>query len=228
MGLVAEYEIACEGLPLVEVAAELPEATLAVEVQPTRDGPPPIVVTASGVDGAAVERAFGAAAFVDEYALIGEAGETRRYQVHSDVGMEAWLGEYVDDVEELRELAANESAIERIRATPDGWRQTGWFADRTAFDAFSDFWQRNAEFTLLRLAHDGEPEAPGEGLTDAQREALRVAYELGYFEVPRGASLADVADELGVGASALSERLRRAQSHLVETTVATTWPPLPE
>jgi hypothetical protein len=40
----------------------------------------------------------------------------------------------------------------------------------------------------------------------------------------RRASLAEVADELGVGTSALSERLRRAQAHLVERTLS---PPRP-
>ncbi|MDG5776024.1 helix-turn-helix domain-containing protein [Haloarculaceae archaeon H-GB2-1] len=51
---------------------------------------------------------------------------------------------------------------------------------------------------------------------------------MGYFAIPRTASLDDVAAELGISASSLSERLRRAQTHLVETTVASTWPPLPE
>ena len=65
-------------------------------------------------------------------------------------------------------------------------------------------------------------------LTDRQWEVLGTAYEMGYFEIPRTASLDGVADELDITASSLSERLRRAQTHLVETTVASTWPPLPE
>ena len=63
--------------------------------------------------------------------------------------------------------------------TPDGWRQTGWFADRDAFDAFSSFWQEHAGFRLYRLTRAGTDEPPGDGLTDPQHEALRTAYELG-------------------------------------------------
>lgn len=49
---------------------------------------------------------------------------------------------------------------------------------------------------------------------------FRAAYEAGYFEIPRAASLTGVAADLGISASSLSERLRRAQTHLAETTVA--------
>lgn len=52
-------------------------------------------------------------------------------------------------------------------------------------------------------------------ITDKQREAIRTAYELGYYETPRRADLADVADELGVTRSAASQRLNGVASKLV-------------
>lgn len=48
-------------------------------------------------------------------------------------------------------------------------------------------------------------------LTPKQEEALRVATDLGYFELPRNADAAAVAAELGVSKSAFLERLRRAE-----------------
>jgi len=228
MGLVAEYEIPCAHLPLVDVAAAVPDATLDVEIQFNHGARPPFLVHATHDDHAPIERAFASSTFVDTYALVGRAGETRRYQIRPSVSMEAQLGDHLDDLDDLRALATAEAIVERIRVTPTGWVQTGWFADRAAFDAFRAFWQRNDCFSLRRLTRDGEPEAPGDGLTDRQREALRTAYEMGYFAIPRRASLDDVATELGITASSLSERLRRAQTHLIETTVASTWPPLPE
>lgn len=77
------------------------------------------------------------------------------------------------------------------------------------------------------FVRDREPEPPGDGLTDRQYEALRTAYELGYFNIQRQASLEEVAAELDISASSVSERLRRAQTQLIQETVATTWPPLP-
>lgn len=228
MGLVAEFEIHCPALPLAGVAAAVPEAAIEVEIQYNHGRRPIFIAHVTHDDPAPVEAAFDSAAFVAEYALVGRAGETCRYQIRPAFSLEETLGDALDDLDDLRALATTEAHIERIRVTPSGWVQSGWFASRAAFDDFRAFWQANAGFTLRRLTRDGDPEPPGEGLTDRQQEALRTAYEMGYFEIPRTASLDDVAAELDISASSLSERLRRAQTHVIETSVASTWPPLPE
>lgn len=75
--------------------------------------------------------------------------------------------------------------------------------------------------TLRRVyplsAHDNERDAIIQrwGLTPKQLEALRVATELGYFEIPRDADAAAVAAELGVSKSAFLERLRRAERSVI-------------
>ncbi|MFC4357259.1 helix-turn-helix domain-containing protein [Halobium salinum] len=46
-------------------------------------------------------------------------------------------------------------------------------------------------------------------LTPEQQEAILLAVESGYFGVPRGATLDDIADELGISSQAASERVRR-------------------
>ncbi|MFB6120874.1 MAG: helix-turn-helix domain-containing protein [Halobacteriaceae archaeon] len=51
-------------------------------------------------------------------------------------------------------------------------------------------------------------------LTDRQLEVLQTAYEMGYFERPRDANATDVADELGVSPSTVTEHLLAAQSKL--------------
>jgi len=53
------------------------------------------------------------------------------------------------------------------------------------------------------------------GLTDRQFTAIKTATEAGYYAVPRRASLAAVATELGVANSTASELLRRAESRLM-------------
>ncbi|MFC6941230.1 helix-turn-helix domain-containing protein [Salinirubellus sp. GCM10025818] len=226
MGLVAEFEISCEALPLTGVAADLPDAAITLEMQFNHGNRPPFLVTVQDGSRRAIEDAFTDAYDVGEWTLVGQAGETRRYQVLPALSLEEQLGERLDDLEGLEALATAGAIIERIDVLPDGWRQTGWFTDRETFREFSSFWQRNAGFQLHRLTREGESEPPGDGLTDRQDEALRIAYERGYFDIPRGASLEDVAAELDLSPSSVSERLRRAQTRLIEETVATTWPPL--
>ncbi|MFC6964139.1 helix-turn-helix domain-containing protein [Halocatena marina] len=227
MGLVAEFRIHCDGLPLVTVAGAVPAVTLVLELQFNHGNRPLFLATVTGESQTAIENALADAVDVGEWTLIGQAGDTRRYQVFPALSFEEQLGDHIDDLAGLEALATAEATIERIEVEPDGWRQTGWFATREAFNTFASFWQRNATFRLHRLTRDGEPEPPGNGLTDRQHEALRTAYELGYFEIPRQASLNDIAAELDISASSVSERLRRAQTHLIQETVATTWPPLP-
>jgi hypothetical protein len=228
MSLVAEFDIECPALPLVGVAGAVPDATMTLTLQFNHGRRPLFVITVTGGDREMLERALADADDAGEYALLGVAGDTRRYQIHPALSLDEQLGNALDDLSGLEALATAEATIERIEVTPTGWTQTGWFADREAFDQFRAFWQRNVGFRLHRLTRDDESEPPGDGLTDRQREALRIAYELGYFEIPRRATLEDVAAELDISASSASERLRRAQTQLIEETVATTWPPLPQ
>ena len=228
MGLVAEFQIDCEALPLTDVAAAIPEATLTLEIQFNHGDRPPFLVTIQDGSQPTIETALSDAFDVGAWTLVGLAGETHRYQVFPALSFEEQLGDHLNDLDGLEALATADAIIERIEVLPSGWRQTGWFANRDTFGEFSSFWQRNADFQLLRLTHDDESEPPGDGLTDRQREALRIAYERGYFEIPRQASLEDIAAELEISASSVSERLRRAQTELIEETVAPTWPPLPQ
>ena len=52
------------------------------------------------------------------------------------------------------------------------------------------------------------------GLTGRQEKALRLAFELGYFDYPRRASLSTIATRLGVGRSTVLELLRKATTKL--------------
>jgi predicted DNA binding protein len=227
MGLVAEFDIDCRALPLTGVAASTAEATLELKMQYNHGKRPVFLVTVQGGSQTNVEAALTEAHDVAEWTLVGQAGNTRRYQAFPALSFEEQLGDHLDDLTGLETLATVDAIIERIDVAPRGWRQTGWFADRAAFTEFSSFWQQNADFRLHRLTQDGESEPAGDGLTDRQDEALRIAYERGYFDVPRRASLEDIAVELDISPSSVSERLRRAQTQLIEETVATTWPPLP-
>ena len=55
----------------------------------------------------------------------------------------------------------------------------------------------------------------GVALTDRQRDAVRAAQRLGYYEVPREASVADVAAEIDCSAGTAAEHLRKAESTLL-------------
>lgn len=71
--------------------------------------------------------------------------------------------------------------------------------------------------TLRDYEHRAEPL---DALTARQREVLEIAYEMGYFDVPRSASTETVAAELDLDTSTVSEHLQRAERNLISTVIA--------
>jgi predicted DNA binding protein len=76
--------------------------------------------------------------------------------------------------------------------------------------------------SLEHLVQSGDPEEADTvvvdrgRLTDRQREVLQTAYEMGYFEHPKGSNAGEVADELGINAATLRGHLSAAQSKLMD------------
>jgi DNA-binding CsgD family transcriptional regulator len=53
-------------------------------------------------------------------------------------------------------------------------------------------------------------------LTDRQREVIETAFELGYYEIPRRATHADIAVALDLSGSTVDEHLRKTETRLME------------
>ena len=64
------------------------------------------------------------------------------------------------------------------------------------------------------------PDSALDLLSARQREALAAGMALGYYDQPRGATAADVADELDCATATAAEHLRKAEATLVEATLA--------
>lgn len=61
------------------------------------------------------------------------------------------------------------------------------------------------------------PDDAARSLSPRQRETVRAALRVGYYDVPREASTADVADEVGCATATASEHLRRAESRVLSS-----------
>lgn len=69
--------------------------------------------------------------------------------------------------------------------------------------------------TVERVGEYDRFRTPAAPLTDRQRDVVETAVELGYYDVPRDATLEDVAAELDVAASTVSDHLRKAESEVM-------------
>lgn len=100
-----------------------------------------------------------------------------------------------------------------------GWHVHLFFSDPEHVSAAHQHCEALGLDLAFEVAADlsGATEAGRFGLTERQHETLVRAYELGYYDVPRTVSQAELADCFGVSHQALSERLRRAHETLAAT-----------
>lgn len=95
-------------------------------------------------------------------------------------------------------------AVFEVLGDPDDLRgMLGEFPDRI-------------DTTVERVGEYDRFQSPAASLTDRQREVVAVATDLGYYDVPREATLEAVADELGVAASTVSDHLRKAEAAVMQ------------
>jgi len=97
---------------------------------------------------------------------------------------------HVEDLEAVR------AVVERLRKTFDGVSVR--------------------RLTNLASNDAGAPLEDGE-LTERQREVVRTAYDMGYFEYPKGANAGEVADALDISRSTFAEHLAAATGKLFES-----------
>lgn len=198
---------------LREALAAVDDLTVVHEEQYTVDGGIRYFFWAEGGDFAAFDDALAEDPTVARPTVLAETGDRRLYRVEfTQAGREVatfptW-GEFG--------LVMLDS-----RGTQDGWLVRMRFPDREALRGFLEVC-RERDLSVAIDAVYGATDATGEvgvDLTPDQREALTTALEAGYFEIPRGATLAEVADLLGISPQATSERLRRGMAALVEATI---------
>ncbi|MEA5389461.1 helix-turn-helix domain-containing protein [Haloarculaceae archaeon H-GB11] len=99
-----------------------------------------------------------------------------------------------------------------------GWCFRMLLPDRDALAQFKEYCDANGiSFGVRTMYRKEEKQTKGGfGLTDAQRSALVLARERGYFDDPRTVSLAELAAEADVSPSAMGRRIRRATGALVD------------
>lgn len=106
--------------------------------------------------------------------------------------------------------------------TPDTWKFELRFPDHEELSDFTTHCEdAQVEIELNRVYNPTSPgTGPWYGLTERQREALRLAVAEGYYDIPRRCTTKELAEELGISDQAVTERLRRAVAALVANTLA--------
>ena len=205
-----EFRSPADEFPLGTIFETLPGATVELERLIPQEV---FVVPYFWVRGAAaddIEAAFESHPGVSSVILVDSVDD--EYLLRAE-----WDREYEGILSALAET--NLSVLSAVGSV-DGWEFEVRGETRADVGDFRTYCQDNdipIEITAVHalLAVQGE----GYELTETQREALVLAYERGYFDSPRRAALAEIADELGISQQSLSSRLRRGHRRLVAATL---------
>jgi len=207
MGLVADFRIKSPEFVLHETVERGPEMDLEMIQQAGTDpGRPYMFVWASGDDFEAFENALTADPTVTDVVRYSTFDDEVLYRMQAtdETGLvfyPVWV-----------ELGADLMETYNV----DGWWHNRMrLPDREALSTLSTWANDNDVRFDLREVYTDEIRRGRDPLTDAQAEVLQVAFERGYFEVPRGCSAEDIAAELDISTQAVSERLRRGHRSLV-------------
>ena len=124
---------------------------------------------------------------------------------------------YTDEAKILSPvISAANGVILDMENDGSAWTLTIWIPERTDLAHLWDYAQQNdIDIELLRVNEYAGIGTTDAGLTESQREALLVAFERGYFEEPRNATLSEVAAELDISQPAASGLLRRGTRRLI-------------
>ncbi|RQG96463.1 helix-turn-helix domain-containing protein [Natrarchaeobius chitinivorans] len=211
MTVLAEFEAASPSLVLGPTLEALPSLTLELERQYALDPDHPIVFCwATYGDQDHLERTIADDETVDTFERVVHSPDRVLYRIRrSDSGV----------ISAYRRWVSAGGELLHCLGTKGRWKAEMRFPDRDAFTEYHTFLEaENVEFELHRLS-TGEAARRASDiktLTKSQREALVLAHEHGFFDVPREANLATIADSLGISSQAVSERLRRGQSRLID------------
>ncbi|WP_101297517.1 helix-turn-helix domain-containing protein [Halegenticoccus soli] len=101
--------------------------------------------------------------------------------------------------------------------TAAGWELTLRTLDRSTLSVIHDrFREQGTRVDLYSIRSEVEKRGVTADLSDEQYETLVEAFDRGYFDIPRGVTQTELAEEFGISGQALSERLRRATAAILD------------
>lgn len=132
--------------------------------------------------------------------------------------------EWTEDVDSfLANLVEYEAAVLEATGTDDEWQFQLRFR---SYEVLSSFYRACVDdgvgMKLDRVHNPVEAASSARfGLTEDQENTLIAAFEAGYFDIPRETTIQELGEILDISDSAVSQRLRRAESALIAATLLT-------
>lgn len=209
MTVIVDITIPAQAFELGEILTEYPAITIELErIVPLTEAIIPLFWISSG-DAQAVETTLREHPQIEDVKILTDADDRQLFEVH-------WSPEINGVVQALIETNAR---VLEATGTAEEWEFRLRFQTREELSKFNQaVTDHGIPLTLRRMYNPTLPEDQSP-LSTEQRDAILRAYQHGYFNVPRGITVADLAAIMDISDSALSQRLRRGLSTLVRETL---------
>lgn len=211
MATVMRFGSPPAAFPLGSVFESLPEVTVELERMVPHDQTivPYFWVRGAEVDD--IEAAFETRSGLTEVELIDSVGGNSFLRASWDS----------DQFSLLDALADAKVVLLSGVGSAECWNFEVRGESQTAVRAFREACRSHGIQIEIKAVHSLLPvDSDRYELTETQQEALLLAYERGYFDSPRTATLDEIAAELGITQQSLSSRLRRGLRRLIANTLA--------
>ena len=210
MGTIVDARIPTAQFALSEAFGDVPDASLeAVHVVTPRNDCLLPFLWATAPDTSELDDALEADPTTEKVVQLVQDEGRVLYRVHWCPQVRVFLSTLVERKGTLLDAQIQSHA----------WQLRILFPNKDAMSSFYDFCQAHGTSVDINRVHDltSVVKHGGTRLSKAQYEALTEALDSDYYSVPRGTTLVELSDQLGVSHQAVSERLRRGHQALLES-----------
>ncbi|MFC4439736.1 MULTISPECIES: helix-turn-helix domain-containing protein [Natrialbaceae] len=212
MGFVLEASLSHEDLVLLPTIEAVSDVTIKYEYTVSSGENSFLFVSVFGNEYESIEEAFDADHTVADSTQIAVFPNRAIYRVTMASALDPHPTQYPEEGLFVFKLTSGEQ----------GWVVRIYLPNRDALAAFREGCQdRDVSFRVRQLQESGSLDDATYFLTEQQHEILLLAYYAGYYDIPRRVSQGDLAEQLGISTSAVSQRLRRAVAELITATLET-------
>lgn len=210
MAVLTDVTVPAEDFVLQGLLHEYPAAEVAIEPSVPLGGDVLPLVWVAGVPPDDAEAAIRNDPLAEDVAVVTETGDRRLFDVR-------WRPD-VDGL--VRLLVETDATLLRAHGHDGEWELRLRFRSRERLASFRERCaDAGIDLVIRGLYNPTLPAEDDDGLTPAQRELIAATLDHGYWEIPRGHTLGEVAEEVGISTNAASQRLRRGIRSLVEDAI---------
>lgn len=212
MGTLVDLTIPTDQFALADTFTAVPEASFGT-VRVAAHGPEGVMpfLRASAADLDALDDAIRRDETTEEITCLSTADDRALYRIDWDERIKRLIGNFVH----------MDGSLLGAYGQPDHWELRVLFPDRQSVSETYNNWREHGISPSIQRVNGVSNIVDYDGieLSPCQHETLVQAFKTDYYDVPRGITLDNLAEELGISHQALSERLRRGHRNLIASTL---------